>query len=1599
MPNETEAKHITELDFDISRIPKQLKDIERLIEQSGKSIRDSVDKNFVLNFSEKNMVAAKDVNDAIKKVQQSIKPLELFNVDDITRQIQSVENITKAQAKRIATTILNEQERSAGAAVRERLKTSEETIRANNKIYSLERQNQAKLAFENEKLILQAQNLEYKSGVRIAEHKIKAEQTTNSKILLEVEKRNNKEYLLEKQLNNKIEVERMKSTDRITEEMIKQSNRLDAERIKQANKIEAEQIKQANKLEQIRLKEELKPKPKGFFEQTFDSVKFAASYRATQLAEQGLRNTLATLKETEFAVMEITRVFGDTTLNVQEFTKSLYEVGTEYGRVFEDAADVTLRFAQAGYDARDSLKMTETTMLALNTAELNVEEATNNLIGIMQQWNYTAEDYSLIVDKINKTADSYAITSQDLVNALLKSSSVARNAGIDFNDLIGILTTLKVTSGQTGDAVGNAFRSIISYIQRPSSLAGFEGMGIQVYADEAKTKLLPMMQILENMANKWNEMSVAEQEYFMNSNAGLTEALDANGEYAKSVEEVNRLQEEGAEIEKINQANFAAGNLRRNYYISLMENFAKVEDVVKNLYNAEGYSMRENAKYMETLTAKYNQFINSLKELAVQAGDAGLMDLAKGALDLATNLNTLIKDVGGLETVLKSLLGLMIVFKRESISEGIASAGKSIKDVGETLYLSGLYFKDYIVGIKNATGATAKLSAATKGLTSINLAGWIGIITTALTLLSAGMSAYYNRLEEQRKAIIESGEATQEQIKNITKLQHAYNELASIQERTASQELDMAHAAESVQRALGSKAQTLRELTIGTKEYRDELERLATEEIGQSLNAMTSIKEAAGQALISSTKDKGLFGFEVFTAGIEKVVSSTGELKEYEKTVYDILSSFEQISMSQSTGASKLFFAPEKNDVQSIVDYYTALIKAQDSMDKHGATLTETERTQLVNSELYKQVTLEIQKLSGAFNDFLNAQITAAAYQRAYESGIPKTVEEFNSFKKEVIAASGANEQFYEASEKIIYDMFPQFKSGLDDVSEAVVIETTFQERLASAFEETKDAIDGLNQAVDELQSAYSTLVAAQDEWNNTGSLSIDTLQTLVALKPQYLQLLFNEQGQIQLNEVAFKNLALAEIEEMRVATLRKQLDAVSAIQSEQEALAYLAGGYAGATTEAARLNQELERQISLLVASGKVSQDTANKLASNIASINSLFDKTSKKISSGTPFSSIMNYRPGGGGGSGGGGKSWYDSQVEAFERLNRMGQKNTQEVIDFYRAMTQSAKVSAADRLKAEEKLFSAIKKQIQETKKAQIDALKEQKEALKNATDEQIKELEAKKDAIEKEAQAELDAINKIQKERDRAREIADLKEELQSAKDRSGKEARKAQYAAEKALKRKQEDYSLEDRKEQIEANKQAQVEAIEQEIDALKQMSESQAESIDKQIEALNEKYTEQAINMLAYSELNSDQLYNAYVDGFVSPMANGMVDGFMQATELMSQEAQTNASQLNDIYSRFFIGPTKQEMLSINRELFAIKENAEILSRFPGISGFGTGLGTAISNSVKNQTTQNNNNSRSVTINNRNYISEGVDANLFLRKSNRQLTDSILNLP
>lgn len=394
---------------------------------------------------------------------------------------------------------------------------------------------------------------------------------------------------------------------------------------------------------------------------------------------QTIRTGLEDIKDIELRMVQLGRVMEDPLFKIDAMRKRVFELGREFGFSFQQVQDITLRWAQAGYDAAESLELTRASLLALNTAELNAEQATQSLIGIMAQWGLEANSLVPLIDKINKVADDYAVSSQDLVDGLLRSSGAAKNANMSLEQTIALLTAMREASGRTGKEVGNALNSIISYMQRGVFLNTLQGSGIPAFADAAQQKLRPTFDILSDLSKNWDNLQEDVK-------ASLIEQAQEAGLFAEEIAGASGALEEWTDLQRRDLMQAGAGVYRRNYLLALLNNFSQVYDVLQTQEEANGYSMRENARTMETYAKKVEQLRTSWQELGYAlAEEGGVLDMLKGGVD---SIRGLLDGFNDLEPSTKRTviaigqialaLTALSVASKQLTGVGMLAAGKSL---------------------------------------------------------------------------------------------------------------------------------------------------------------------------------------------------------------------------------------------------------------------------------------------------------------------------------------------------------------------------------------------------------------------------------------------------------------------------------------------------------------------------------------------------------------------------------------------------------------------------------------------------------------------------------------------------------------------------------------------------------------------------------------------------------------------------------------------------------------------------------------------------------------------------------------------------------
>lgn len=403
---------------------------------------------------------------------------------------------------------------------------------------------------------------------------------------------------------------------------------------------------------------------------------------------RAMKAAVTEFQNVETSMVIIERVANDATFSLEKVRKELIDVGKEYGHTWDSVQEVAIRWTQAGYSINDVIELTRISLLGLNVAEMDLNMATQGLISIMSQWDYTARDLETVIDKLNITSDNYAVTTGDLVEGLLRSSGAARALGLSFEETVGLITATRVASGRLGAEVGNALNTLLAYLTRQSTLNKMMEAGINVFADAAGTTLRPALDILNEVVERWQDNAESMP-------MAMVEIADEMGVMSEEMAEIIGLTDEWTQLQKLELEQSMAGVRRRNFLIALMRNFAMAQEVVNGMTESHGYSMEQNAKAMETLEKKYNQLKIAATELAVSIGDAGVMgqlkratDKTRGAVEWFNSLDNTVKTavISFIElTVALKLVNSLLAMGGVSTAGGIIGTLSALKSVPAAL--------------------------------------------------------------------------------------------------------------------------------------------------------------------------------------------------------------------------------------------------------------------------------------------------------------------------------------------------------------------------------------------------------------------------------------------------------------------------------------------------------------------------------------------------------------------------------------------------------------------------------------------------------------------------------------------------------------------------------------------------------------------------------------------------------------------------------------------------------------------------------------------------------------------------------------------------
>ena len=787
-------------------------------------------------------------------------------------------------------------------------------------------------------------------------------------------------------------------------------------------------------------------------------------YQGFNALKNGISDVIDEMVELENEMVSIDRVLNESSLDLDNYRDRLLQVAYEYGNTMDNVTDITLRLAQAGFDSQESLMLTEKTLLALNTAELDATEATDDMVAIMAQWGLMtgnaaeeARSYGEIIDKVNKVADKYPTSSADILDALKKTSSAFNLAGASIDETIATITAAEVASQRGGKAIGTALSNITQQLKDEGRINIAESLGLDFYTDETKTEFKDIMDIFGELADKMQELK------------------DAGKENSQEMQDLLSV--------------FTV--FRRNIGASLLGEMSGEDSTYLQVLNdsltATGYSIQENEKYMQTAKAAQAQFNDTLLELKTKVWDGGVEEVYRnllvGGTDLVKGITELIDKIGVLPTSVgaatlafsmlnkstqaKNWLGAIDSIKQinqlyDNTAKGISDASKFQKSYNDILKNSNSTFVEYsktvnqgsqslggyVKYLTTSTAKTVLLTAKTVILQTAISAGLTLAITAIVSAIDNWIHADEKKIEQINESVEkakENADALKEERESIEQLRKEYEELANKPERTTEENQKIYELQTQINDLIKDTGQQVELVTSKTNEqgqavlevnknYDEQLNKLKAIEYQKKKDEVSELKTAAQGKVDLQTPEYGdwtnLFSLDISSSNY----NITQDLKDAGVELNSIYAELQNKMQVLVDEGKDIDFSTFMNSA-TFEEQIKYLTQFKDALESSGKTGTEsyTEINNALNSLLtkqgdaetavqeYKDALAELYSMSGQAEDYSNF---LDAISQSYDIEGPKNlIEDIQAINQEFSDGTIDIEEYFNKIQEKIDDI------------------------------------------------------------------------------------------------------------------------------------------------------------------------------------------------------------------------------------------------------------------------------------------------------------------------------------------------------------------------------------------------------------------------------------------------------------------------------------------------------------------------------------------------------------------------------------------------
>lgn len=176
------------------------------------------------------------------------------------------------------------------------------------------------------------------------------------------------------------------------------------------------------------------------------SIKTVGNYLSAAMlisrAVSVLRTGVNTVIDLDTALIDLRKTTKATREELEQFYYSANETAKRLGTTTEEVIQAAAEWSRLGYSIKDAQTMAETSSIFSSISpNVDISKATDGLVSVMKAFNIEADDaLDGIASKINAIGNSQAVSNENIIDFLTRSSSAMKEANNTLDETIALGT-------------------------------------------------------------------------------------------------------------------------------------------------------------------------------------------------------------------------------------------------------------------------------------------------------------------------------------------------------------------------------------------------------------------------------------------------------------------------------------------------------------------------------------------------------------------------------------------------------------------------------------------------------------------------------------------------------------------------------------------------------------------------------------------------------------------------------------------------------------------------------------------------------------------------------------------------------------------------------------------------------------------------------------------------------------------------------------------------------------------------------------------------------------------------------------------------------